>query len=70
MARSVFGLRRAEQAALPVALLGGAGAVLLFSDGFALRRFTETILTAGNLLLGFAVPLVVCLVAAVRQKSG
>ena len=70
MARSVFGLRRAEQAVLPVALLGGAGAVLLFSDGFALRRFTETILTAGNLLLGFAVPLVVCLVAAVRQKSG
>lgn len=68
MAQALFGLRRVQTAALPVVLLGGIGACL-FPDSFALRRFSETVLMAGNLIFGFGIPFFVILLARLRRKE-
>lgn len=67
MAKTLFGFRERKRAALPVAVLGGAGAYFLFSDAFALGRFLETVLVWGNIWLGFLIPLLVVLLNGLRR---
>ena len=68
IAKRLFSLSQTRTAAVPVAALGGAGAIFLFPDVFALRRFTETVLNLGNLVLGFAAPLLLTLTVVLRER--
>ena len=51
-AEVLFGLKRAQSAALPVAAAALAGGVFLFQDAFAVERFADGALAAGNLAFG------------------
>ena len=68
VSRALFGLKRAQSAALPVVLAALAGSVLLFRDAFAVARFADGILTAGNLAFGFGLPLLLLAVGKMRGK--
>lgn len=67
LAKTLFGLKEAKHAAPPVTLLTLLGTLLLFSDAFSLDRFANSVVPAGNLLLGFLLPLVLVPVAALRK---
>ncbi len=69
VAQELFGLKNRRSAAIPVAVLGGAGALFLFRDGFALHQFAGTWLVWGNVALGFALPLLVILLGALRRQK-
>lgn len=69
VSRALFGLKQAQSAALPVAAVALAGSVLLFRDSFAVERFADGILTAGNLAFGFGFPLILLAVGKMRGKS-
>ncbi len=64
--RSLFELKSERTAALPVTILGLLGALFFFPDAFFLRETMETVVFAGNLILGFGVPLLLLGVAAIR----
>lgn len=66
--KTLFGLREGKGAALPVTLLGLAGALLLFPDAFALDRFADFVLPWGNLLFGFLLPALLLLTAALKKR--
>lgn len=68
MSRTLFGLQRERSAAIPVVLIGLTGALLLFPDAFSLHWFSDRILFIGNLVLGFAVPAVLLLIALARRR--
>lgn len=67
VARELFGLER-RAAAVPIAVLGGTGALFLFRDGFALAEFARTWLMWGNIALGFGLPALAILISALRRR--
>lgn len=69
MAKELFGLKRRRTAAVPAAVLGGAGALLLFRDGFSMAEFARTWLMWGNAIMGFALPALAILFSALRRKG-
>lgn len=68
VSKVLFGLKRAQSAAVPVAAVTLAGSIFLFQDAFAVERFADGILTAGNLAFGFGFPLVLLVVGKIRGK--
>lgn len=68
MAQSLLGLKQTRSAAPAVVLAALAGALFLFPNAFLLDRFANTVLTAGNLALGFGVPVLTLLAALAREK--
>lgn len=64
--RGLLGLKSERTAALPVTVLGLLGALFLFPDAFSLRQTMERTVLAGNLILGFGVPLALLGIAAIR----
>ena len=67
--RVLFGLKRAQTAALPVAAAALAGGVFLFQDAFAVERFADGALAAGNLIFAFCFPIFLLTVRKIRGKS-
>ncbi len=68
LAKTCFGIKEAKYAAPVVALLTLAGSILLFSDAFSLDRFANSVVPAGNLLLGVVFPLVLLIIASLRKE--
>lgn len=69
MAKGLLGLKERRSAAVPVAVLGGAGALFLFRDGFSLQEFARTGLLWGNVALGFCLPALAILLSALRKRK-
>ena len=69
VSKVLFGLKRAQSAALPVTAVALVGSIFLFHDAFAVERFANGVLTAGNLVFGFGFPLFLLAVRKIRGKS-
>lgn len=67
VSKRLFLLKEESSAAIPVVLAALAGALLLFSDAFQVERFANSVVLAGNLVLGLATPLLVLTVARLRR---
>ena len=67
ISRQLFHLKEGKHAAPVVTVLALGGSLLLFRDAFQVDRFAQSVVLAGNLVLGFAVPLVLLGVAALRK---
>lgn len=68
MAGSLLGRSAERYSPYIIVALALAGALFLFPDAFALTAFLDRWATAGNLLLGFVVPLLVFLLGKLRRK--
>lgn len=69
LAADIFpSLGEAKRGAVPLAILGLAGALWLFPEMFSLAVWMERVAAPGNLILGFAVPAGVLLAAKLREK--
>lgn len=70
MAAELFCLKEdGKRAVLPIIVIALAGALFLFPDSFALSAFQERGLAVGNLIFGFAVPFLVCIIALLRRRG-
>ena len=69
VSKVLFGLKRAQSAALPVTAVALVGSIFLFHDALAVERFANGVLTAGNLVFGFGIPLFLLAVRKIRGKS-
>ncbi|WP_297212577.1 GerAB/ArcD/ProY family transporter [uncultured Flavonifractor sp.] len=66
--RLLLPVRRRSRAAPPLVLLALAGALWLFPDAFFLGHTVEWVVLAGNLIAGFALPLLLLLVKKLRSS--
>ena len=69
MAADILPIGAAKHAAIPLAVVGLAGAIWLFPEMFSLTVWMERVAAPGNLILGFAVPGGVLTAAKLRKKG-
>lgn len=69
ISQRLFHLKEKKQAAPVVVGLAFCGSILLFSNVFQLDRVAAAVVPTGNLVFGFAIPLLLFLVSVLRRKQ-
>lgn len=66
--QSTFRLAEGQKVAAPLVIALLPASILISSSQFALEQFCVTVLTGGNLLMCYVLPLLVCILAKVRGR--
>lgn len=67
VSKQLFALKEGKHAAPVVVALALCGSLFLFRDAFQVDRFAQSVVMGGNLMFGFAIPLVLLVVATLRK---